>query len=170
MDVIILGIYNMSDKENLNKLVSLINGLDIVWNFEHYNIDAAKGISIMKKYYNLLDVGIVIDKNDEDEFSTYPLKYEISNFYISKEYYPLFFVFLDKLENIQFDNNLIMAFADEWEENTPVKIEKIKINEIKNRINSIFVWCESYTNLISNTEIRDDFHPLILEVEPQITP
>lgn len=60
---------------------------------------------------------------------------------------------------------MIIAFADEWRENTTVKIETINYNELKGRLNNAFVWCYGYRNLRTNSETRDDFHPLVLELE-----
>ena len=165
MDVVIIGIYDLSEKKKISEIVSSINDLDIVWDYNKYHVDAQKGIQIMKKYYNISDVGILIDKREKDSFSSYSLIYEISEFYVYKKNYPLLFIFLDSLIGRPFHfKKMIMAFADEWEENTTVKIEKIRFTEIKKRLDNLFVWCNSYINLISDSEIRDDSHPLILEI------
>nr|MCR5191153.1 hypothetical protein [Bacteroidales bacterium] len=165
MDVVIIGIYDLSDKKKISEIVSSINDLDIIWDFKKYHIDAQEGIQIMKKYFNILDVGVLIDKKENDSFSSYSLIYDISEFCICNNVYPLFFTFLDRLCEMQFHlKKMIIAFADEWYENTTVKIEKMRLTEIKKRLNNIFVWCNSYINLISDLEIRDDNHPLILEI------
>ena len=165
MDVVIIGIYDLSEKIKLSEIVSSINDLDIVWDYEKYHVDAQKGIQIMKKYYNISDVGILIDKKEKDSFSSYSLISDISEYCVNKKEYPLFFAFLDSLIGMQFHfKKMIMAFADEWEENTTVKIEKIRFTEIKNRLDNLFVWCNKYINLISDSEIRDDSNPLILEI------
>lgn len=60
---------------------------------------------------------------------------------------------------------MIIAFADEWKKTTLVKVEKSGFQTLKKRLNNLFVWCESYRNLTDNIEIRDDYHPLVLEIE-----
>jgi len=170
MDVIVLGIYNKEDVLLIEE-VAIANDLKIVWDFEQYNIEAEIGIKDLEKYYKLLQTGILVDSKyfEGDTFYSYPIINEVSEYYISTEWdnrnhsVPRLFRFFDDLNKRNFQQ-IIIAFADEWNENTTVKIEKIKYSELKNRLNSIFVWCFGYRNFRTNSEVRDDFHPLVLEL------
>lgn len=164
MDVIIIGVYSATDKEMLNDVVSTIGSLEIVWEYQQYNTEASNGIGVLEEVYKLFQIGILVEKDREQTFSSYPLIYEVSEAFIKGEIHPKLFQFFDKLEEANI-KKMIIAFADEWEKNTLVKVEKCRFQMLKKRLTSIFVWCEGYRNLISNTEIRDDYHPLLLEVE-----
>ena len=164
MDVIIFGIYNGSEKDKLNHLISDSHQLEIVWSFEKYNLESSKGILLLKKFYNLNSAGILVEKKRDDLFSSYSLIYEVTETFLGGSEIPKLFVFLDKLESLNLQK-IIIAFADEWDENSLVKVEKCNYKQLKNRLNSPYVWCNSYLNLVSNTEMREDGHPLILEVE-----
>ena len=170
MDVIVLGVYNAHDMNLVNNILLSSNDIKVIWEFDKYNVEAKNGIKILEKYFNLFHTGILVEgQNDETFFSSYPLIYEISEYYITTELYkrksstPKLFNFFKLLEKSNF-NNFIVAIADEWLDDSTVKIEKIELKDIKKRLNSIYVWCDGYINLLTNSEIRDDFHPLILEV------
>jgi len=164
MDVIVLGVYNSTERDRVNSAVSRSGDLEIAWDYNHYNIEASRGIQVLKKSYKLFDAGVLVKKDRDASFTSYPLIYEVSEFVLGNNRSPKLFQFLDNLQELNLPK-MIIAFADEWDENTLVKIERCPVGSIKERLNSIFVWCECYVNLISNSEIRGDDHPLILEVE-----
>ena len=166
MDIIFLGIYKDSDKELLEKLANSISDIEIVWNFTNINIESAKGIALLKKKYNFNHIGIVVEKSNEKTFSSYPLIYEISMAFIEGHKRSTLFNLLDRINKLSL-NKLVMAFADEWDENTLVRIEKCTFELLTNRLYSMYVWCETYIDVISNSEVRDATHPLILEVSRQ---
>ena len=164
MDVIVIGVYSSNERDQVNSIVSRTEGLEIVWDYHHHNIEASRGIQELEKVYKLFDSGILVRKNRDVSFASYPLIYEVSEFVMGSDNYPMLFQFLDKLKELD-TSKMIIAFADEWDENTLVRIEPCAIGSVKERLDSVFVWCESYVNLILNSEIRGDDHPLILEVE-----
>jgi len=114
----------------------------------------------------------LIDKNlpDEELFSSYSLIYDVSDYFMATEWNnetpnnPKLYNFFDALNESNL-KKLIVAFADEWVENTTVKIESMNFDCVKSRLNNAYVWCFGYRNLAKNTESRDDFHPLVLELE-----
>ena len=170
MDVIILGVFNDSEKNKLNDFILGFNNLEVVWEFEKYNIESSKGILLLKKFYNLYSVGILVEKERDSTFTSYPLIYDVSESYImGSEEIPSLFEFLDKLGPLGL-KKMIIAFADEWDENSLVRVEKCYYKKLKQRLNSCYVWCEGYLNLVSNSEIRVDEYPLILEVIPAPIP
>ena len=156
MDVIVLGFYNSKDADIVEDLASK-NNLRVVWNYQQFNIDSEIGIVDLKNYFNLYQAGILIENNlpDEELFSSYTLIYEVSDYFMATEWDnktcepPKLFNFFNALNrsNIQ---KIIMAFADEWNENSTVKIEKLNFGELKNRLYSPFVWCYGYRNLKTN--------------------
>lgn len=164
MDVIILGVFDSYGKDKLNHLVLASNHLEIAWDFEKYNLESSKGISILKEFYNLDSVGILVEQQRTESFSSYPLIYEVTETFMGSSETPKLFDFLNKLKSSNLEK-MVIAFADEWDENSLVKAEKCNYKGLKCRLNSPYVWCDSYLNLVSNTEIRGDEHPLVLEVE-----
>lgn len=171
MDVIVLGVYNKKDISSIEETAAF-NGLKVVWDYCRFNIEAEKGIKEMEKYYQLFQTGILIEGSHLEGATFYsePIINEISNYYVATEWNneshvpPKLFRFFNAL-NKSILKNLIVAFADEWNENTTVKIERISFNEVNSRLNNFYVWCFGYRDLRTNSEIRDDFHPLILEME-----
>ena len=164
MDVIVLGVFNNSEKEKLNKLISNLDNLEVVWNFEKYNIESSKGISLLKEVYSLFSVGILVEKERDETFTSYSLIYEVSETFMGSVEIPKLFHFFDELEHSDL-KEMVIAFADAWDENSLVKAEKCRFSTLKQRLNSCYVWCDEYLNLISNTEVRGDEHPLVLEIE-----
>lgn len=171
MDVIVLGFFNSEDAKLVEE-VAIKNDLLVVWNYQQYNIDSEIGLKDMERYYKLYRTGILIDKNlpDEELFSSYSLIYEVSDYFMATEWNnetprnPKLYNFFDALNESNL-KKLIVTFADEWVENTTVKIESMNFGCVKSRLNSAYVWCFGYRNLAKNTESRDDFHPLVLELE-----
>lgn len=164
MDVIIIGIYTNEDKDQLNRITNLIPNLEIVWDYDEYNIEAAEGIKVMNDFYRLVQTGVLVEKDRDNAFSSYPIICDVSDAYINQSSIPKLFQFFDNLKNAKIEK-MIIAFANEWEKDTLVKIEKCEFESLKGRLNRLFVWCESYFNIIDNVELRDDFHPLILELK-----
>jgi hypothetical protein len=163
MDIILIGFkYDLDKKEFEKKILSLC-GLAIEWDFEKYNIESIDGIKKMKEYYKLNNIGIVLEKNWDKYFTSYPLILEISENYLRKEKEPSFFKLIDFLSDNEI-NDIIIAFADVWKENTLVRIKKMNYKNIKKYLNNNYVWCETYVNLLANEEIRIDEFPLIIEV------
>ncbi len=163
MDVIVLGVYNSGDKEKLEQVVATNNSLELVWNFDRYNIEASEGIQVLLDVYRLFQVGILVEKQRDSTFSSYPLISEVTDTFFGKSITPKLFQFLEDLEKSCIPK-MIIAFADEWDKNTTVKIEKCTFKELRKRLNSVYVWCDVYVNLSNNTRTRDDYHPLILDV------
>ena len=163
MDVIFLGVYSIDDKEKLEKSVVATSSLEIVWNFGQYNIDASKGIQLLKEVYQLFDIGILVEKETDSTFSSYPLICEVTDTFFGNEHTPKLFLFLDELEKASL-SKLIIAFADEWEVDTTVRLEKCEFHTLKKRLNSVYVWCDAFVNLTNGARTRDDYHPLVLEV------
>lgn len=165
MDIIVLGVYNPIEKERLNSIISQIDDLEIYWDYDHFNIEASSGINTLRKVYNLFGTGVLVKKDASTSFTSYPLIYEVSESVIGKNNDPILFHFFKNLRKAKIPK-IIIAFADEWDENTLVRVERCPVGSLKDRLSSIFVWCESYVDLINNSEIRGDGHPLVLEVEP----
>lgn len=171
MDIMILGVYSKDDICLIEE-ISTANGLKIAWNYEQYNIDAEIGVVELKKYYKLYQTGILIEDSfiEGNTFYSYPLINEISDYYTATEWdnktceQPKLFNFFDALSKSDIQK-IIIAFADEWDENTAVKIEKLSYSELKSRLYSPFVWCFGYRNLQTNSESRDEYHPLVIESE-----
>lgn len=164
MDLVILGVYSFKDKTRLNSLVSDMEDLEIVWDYEQYNVEASGGIITLSKAYNLADTGVLIKKNGDSSFTSYPLIYEVTESILEGKDDPSLFQFFHALKKADI-SKMILAFADEWDQNTLVKVERRSIDAVIDRLNSIFVWCETYVNLISGSEMRGDDHPLVLEVD-----
>ncbi len=162
MDVIVIGIFKEEEKIKLDQAASLIKNLKIEWDYENYNIEAYEGIKLMESHYGLYKTGILIEPNET--FTSYPLIHEISENVIKKGERPKLLRFIDSLANSEL-NNMIIAFADEWSRKTLVRIENHTLATVEARLNSVFVWCEEYINLESNSEIRGDDHPLLIELE-----
>ena len=173
MDVIILGLYS-EDDANLIEEIASKSDLKLVWNYQQYNIEAETGIKDLKEYYKLHKIGILIENKfaEGDFFYSYPIINEVSDYFMSSEWnnempnLPRLFNFFDTLNESAL-KKIIVAFADEWTENTTVKIERIDFDGVKSRLNNVYVWCFGYRNLRTNTESRDDFHPLVLELEKE---
>lgn len=165
MEVIIIGTFNIQDKNMLDHIISLDPKIDMVWDYKKYRIEAAEGIAILQDKYGLSDVGILIKKpeSDDDTFYSYPLVFELSEYNAANNTHPTLFDFFEKLETTSIEK-LIIAFADEWQESTLIREESCRFNQLKKRLDSVYVWCESYTDLKNNTEVRDSSHPLVLNV------
>ncbi|MEX0290742.1 MAG: hypothetical protein AB3N14_16680 [Flavobacteriaceae bacterium] len=163
MDVIVLGVYNDQDKEKLDNLFSSLNDLEIIWNYEIYDLESSAGLLLLRQSYNLNHIGILVEKNKDSVLTSYPLIYEVTETFMGINTNPIFFGFLVELENLGL-KKMVLAFADEWDTDTLVRIEKSNFKSLKERLNTPYVWCESLTSLISQTKIRDDGHPLIFEV------
>lgn len=171
MDVIVLGFFNSEDAKLVEEVASK-NDLMVVWNYHQYNIESEIGIKDLENYYKLYKSGILIENKfkEGDFFYSYPLINEVSDYFMATEWNnetpnnPKLYNFFDALNESNL-KKLIVAFADEWVENTAVKIESMNFDCVKSRLNSAYVWCFGYRNLAKNTESRDDFHPLVLELE-----
>jgi hypothetical protein len=171
MDVIVIGIYSEGDTSLIEELAE-DSSLKVIWNHDKYNVEAKQGIAILASRYHLKRTGIIID-NDYEEgrfFSSYPLIVEISDHYIETEWNnqktkaPKLFVFFESLSRA-FKGKCVLSFADEWHATSTVKIEKLQYKDLVKRLNRLFVWCEGYRNLQTNIEIRDESHPLVIELE-----
>lgn len=165
MEVIVIGTFNIQDKDNLEHIVSLNDNIELVWDYDKYQIEASEGIAIMRKIHGLYDVGILLKKRPDNDktFYSYPLIFELSETCTQENPHSTLWDFFDTLNKSNIER-LIIAFADEWHHDTLVRIESCMFNNLKNRLNSVYVWCESYTDLLNNTEVRDSSHPLILNM------
>lgn len=174
MDVIVLGFYNSDDATLVEEIASK-NNLRVVWNYQQYNIEAEIGIKDLENYYKLYKSGILIDNKfkEGDFFYSYPLINEVSDYFMATVWNnetpnnPKLFNFFDALNESTL-KKLVVAFADEWTRNTTVKIESMDFSSVNNRLNSVYVWCLGYRILPTNVENRDDFHPLILDLEKEL--
>ena len=167
MDVIILGVYNESDVKKLEKIISKLNSLEIIWDYESYNIESSHGIKVMERNYKLYKTGILIKKRDDSDtsFTSYPLIYEVSENYLEESLEkPKLFSFIHELILAELDK-IIIAFVDEWVDKTLVRIEECKFSNLISRLNTSYVWCDTYVDLVNNTELRHEESPLILEVK-----
>lgn len=164
MDVIIVGLYNESDKFLIKELMSNSADLEIEWDYAQYNIESIKGVKLLEEKFGLYCTGVLVEKGWKETFTSYPLIYQVTEALESdNSEYPKLFLFLEKLNSLGI-NKMIIGFADEWDQNTLVRFEKLDYSALINRLNKYYVWCEGYLNLISDTEMRDNSHPLILEV------
>lgn len=166
MDVIIIGVYQDTDKKTINNIISNNANLEIEWNYNKYVLESSRGIDLFKETYKLSSIGI-LTKKDEDNipFTSYPLIDEITTTHLggTSSEPPELFNFLDSLESSNI-KKMIVAFADEWDEKSYVRIEQHNIEDLKQRLNTVYVWCDSYFILPSKTGIRVDYYPLIIEI------
>lgn len=160
MVIIAIGVYSTTDKDKIDNIISNFAHLQVIWDYEAVGIDEQEGLSSMKKYFNLYKIGIIVHSEDAKYIYSYTLIDEITNYYIHGTPYPSFFSFIDTVDL----NRFILAFADEWESNDLVRLEKMSIIDIKKRLTSVYVWCEEYLNLQTNALSFDDCHPLILDI------
>ncbi|MBL0314757.1 MAG: hypothetical protein IPP69_02895 [Flavobacteriales bacterium] len=171
MDVIVLGVYSIDDAYLVEKIASK-NNLRVVWNFQDYRIDAEYGMKSLENYFHLHKLGVLIDDKykDGDFFCSYPLIIEVSDYFMASEWNketpsnPKLFNFFNSINESTL-KKLIVAFADEWTERTTVKIESMDFSSVNKRLTNLYVWCTGFRNLQTNIENRDDFHPLILDLE-----
>lgn len=165
MDIIFIGVYNSKQKDKLDHLVSNFNSLELVWDFQNYKLESEEGISLLEEKFNLEAIGILIKKDEKKPFSSYPLISEITDFVINQEVEkPILMNFFEALKSLNIDK-LIIAFANEWDRESLIRLENTHFNEITNRINNLYVWCDCYVNLENNSEIRIDYYPLVLDVK-----
>jgi len=160
MVVIAFGTFSIADKNKIEALVSNIPYLRVIWDYDAYKIDEEVGLSKMKNYFNLYKIGIIIHEKDVGQCHSYSLIDEITNYCMHGSPYPSFFSFIDSLDL----NRFILAFADEWERDNLVRLEKISLKDVKKRLTSVYVWCEEYLNLQTNVLSFDDSRPLILDI------
>ena len=164
MEVIIFGLYDELNKKKLEENLLNSCNVEIVWDYSKYNIESLKGIKLLEKTYDLQATGILLEKNWDDSFTSYPLIYEITEFILQGDKYPRLFKLIDGIQGVGI-KKMIMAFADYWDEKTLVRIQEVDFGAIKENLNNIYTWCETYVDLDTNEEIRDDEHPLILEID-----
>ena len=168
MDVIVIGIYSEQDVQKINEAVSLSNNLKIIWEYTQYKLESGQGIKEMLRFFNLYKAGILIGKA-ESVIASYSLINEVSLYYEATEWQqkeyatPSLFNFFEQIKKVNL-KRFIIAFANEWSKDTTVRLEKIELNKLSQRLNTFYVWCEEYRNLTNNSVIRDDYHPLILDV------
>ena len=169
MDVIVIGVYSEREAQIIDDIILLSDSLKVIWSYEKYNLESQEGITEMEQYFNLFKTGVLISDTDNviasysiiNEISTY---YEITEWNKQKCHTPSLFSFFKQLEKVGIER-FVIAFADAWRRDTIVRVEKIKLNKLSQRLNSFYVWCESYLNLVTNSEIREDSHPLILDID-----
>ena len=162
MEIIAIGIFRKEDKKELNSTCNMLEGLEIAWDYSKFNFESSGGLEMMKTAYGLMDIGILLPHNRGVSFTSYPLIYEVTESVLGKSDYPLLFKFLDSLNELKIEKSII-AFADEWDADTLVRVESLDMNSLKDKLNNVFVWCENYVDLSSNHEIRVADHPLIIE-------
>ena len=160
MVIIAIGVYSITDKNKIDKIISSFSNLQVIWDYEAVGIDEQDGLLSMKTYFNLYKIGIIVHSTDAKSIFSYTLIDEITNYCMHDTPYPSFFSFIDAIDLNQF----ILAFADEWDSHDLVRLEKTSLIDIKKRLTSVYVWCEEYLNLQTNVLSFDDCHPLILDI------
>lgn len=164
MDIMAIGFYCNIDKRKIEQELLNIFDIQIIWDFEKYNIESEEGIKILQKYYNLKEVGILVDKKEKQKsFTSYPLIYEIFESILHSNISPRIFKLMDYFQNSDF-HKLLFSFADYWDSKTLVRVEELSFQEAKKYLNKIYVWCKTYVDIIGNEEIRYDDHPLIIKI------
>jgi len=160
MVVIAFGTFSIADKNKVDALVSNTPYLRVIWEYDAYKIDEEDGLSKMKNYFDLYKIGIIVHEDDAQQCHSYTLIDEITNYCLHGSPYPSFFSFIDSLDL----NRFILAFANEWESDDLVRLEKIALKDVRKRLTSVYVWCEEYLNLQTNILSFEDSHPLILDI------
>ena len=160
MVIIAVGVYSDADRIKVEESISKVPQLRIVWDYETVKIDEEEGLSSLKEYFKLYKIGIVVHETDFRQCQSYTLIDEISHYYIQDNPYPSFFHFIDTLELDYF----VLAFADEWERDDLIRLEKLPLKDVKERLLSVYVWCEQYLNFQTNVLSFDDTHPLVLDI------
>ena len=160
MVVIAFGVYSESDKNKVDNFISNLPTLRILWDYKDLHIDEEEGLFSLKDYPKLYKIGLIVNASDYNSGVAYTLIDEITNYCIKGNPYPSFFSFVDALNLDKF----VLAFADEWEKSDLIRFESISLKDVNKRLNSVYVWCEEYLNLQTNTLSFDDTHPLVLDV------
>lgn len=160
MVIIAIGVYSETDKNKVDNFISNLPNLRILWDYKDLHIDEEEGLSALKDYLKLYKTGLIVNESDTKNGVAYTLIDEITNYCIKGNPYPSFFSFVDTLNLDKF----VLAFADEWEKSDLIRFESIPLKEVNKRLSSVYVWCEEYLNLQTNTLSFDDTHPLVLDV------
>jgi hypothetical protein len=160
MVIIAFGVYSESDKNKVDNFISNLPTLRILWDYKDLHIDEEEGLFSLKDYLKLYKTGLIVNASDYNSGVAYTLIDEITNYCIKGNPYPSFFSFVDALNLDKF----VLAFADEWEKSDLIRFESISLKDVNKRLNSVYVWCEEYLNLQTNTLSFDDTHPLVLDV------
>ncbi len=169
MVIIAIGLYKNEDKIELESILMKFDLLNVEFDYTQYNIESEEGLGIVKDYFKLSNIGVIHYKKDRIPFYSGSITKEISDYYISIEIYnksvnePYFFEFIDAIENSKI-KKFILTFADEFDENSGVRLEEVKIKDIKKRLFSGSVWEEEYLSLQHNECFPENYHPLILKV------
>ncbi len=169
MVIIVIGLYKNEDKIELESILMKFDLLNVEFAYTQYSIELEERLGVIKDYFNLSNIGVIHYKKDISPFHSGSIIEEISNYYISIEIFnksvnePYFFEFIDAIENSKI-KNFILRFADEFDKNSWVRLEEIKIKDIKKRLFSGSVWEEEYLSLKHNIYFPENYHPLILKV------
>lgn len=163
MDIISLGFLFNINKDDLEKSLLQHCGIKLIWDFEKYNIESIKGIQLFKEYFKINTMCVLLDADENKTFTSYPLIYEISEYYLSKERIPKLFNLIDILK-MKGMNDCFFSFSDFWDDKTLIRIKELNFEKMKNFLDNIYVWCETYTNLMKNEDIRIDDHPLVIRI------
>ena len=115
MDIIAIGVYNNNDKDKIDKILSNFNYIEIIWDYDDiYRLESSEGLRILKKYYNLHQLGILIESNQEDNiFSSYSLIDDVTETFLGNQTKPKLFEFLEKIEKIELEI-LFLDFGFDW--------------------------------------------------------
>lgn len=159
-----MGLYHESEKEMLEKHLSDFCAIDVVWEFDEFNIESASGVKLLEEIYHLKWTGILVEKDWEVPFTSYPLIYEVTESLIEKAESPRLFRFFDQLREIGIQK-MIVAFADEWNQDSLVRVKRLDLDTLRQELNNVYVWCETYVDLRNNIAIQENGHPLIIEIE-----
>jgi len=176
MEVIILGVFNETDKLFLDSYKD--DKIRIIWDYNPKLIDCYEGIKKLKKYYKfnsmfspwpigLFAIGLLIDEKDylNEEITSYELLNEITNTYINNDIKTdiRLFRFFDYLVNSQI-KEMIIAFANQWDNTTLIRKKTINFSELKKELDVSQTWRFDLYIVKSGYYIEEDEYPLLLEL------
>ncbi|MEM7179875.1 MAG: hypothetical protein AAF518_03110 [Spirochaetota bacterium] len=168
MQVILLGVYNQSQKNQLDTLVGKLGDLQIMWDFEDCNICASFGVPLLIEKYKLFAIGLLHDAKGKKRCESTSLLFPFRDLYQEgkgRQYTTLLWDFWNALATCGLEK-LLLVFADEWEEDTLVRIEKHSFGDLTKRLDDYYIWCDLHTNLSRDLYYTEDYDfPLILELE-----
>lgn len=173
MVIVALGFYNELDKIEFNNILKKFFPVNLEYDYKPYNIESEIVLDLVKEEYKLFDIGVLNTDNETPPFFSGPLIWEIeeySNSLYDKENEPnpepIFFKIIDSIITSKI-SKFILIFADEVSEKIGIRIEKININKLKDRICEFEVWEEVYYSLLDKHNYVEIYHPLVLLVSKE---
>jgi hypothetical protein len=163
LEIITICFQDSIDTKALESFAQKTSGILIDWEYSKHKTESDEGLNSFTKLHNIDTVGVLLDLQESEIFTSYPLIFEITNYYLTGEGTPKLFLLLDELAK-QDLGNFYLTFSDTWEEHTLVRMNGFTIEHTKEFLNSVYVWCETLTDLSKNEDIRIDDHPLIIKI------